>query len=293
MTTDTPTALNELADRIPRSHRRLADEPLAETSRHVRAATVHVIVAFDGSPAGRTPWRWARYWRAQQAPSCSWFASFRRSHSPGSRSTHEPRGSPTAITGSSYGRMRRPCSVKRERRCHPTSLSRFARSSASPLDVDCVSWPSPRPRTCSCSAQRVEGRSDGCCIAAWSAACYEIRRVRSPSSAAILAVVLDRCRDSPNAWPAAGGQPAGRSPDSPGTARKKGCDAWPSTADTYSRTSRTGRSPAARWRIVSISNERAVVDLCTCTGEPMERLESDDPAVIAHLRTTHSILDLN
>jgi hypothetical protein len=47
------------------------------------------------------------------------------------------------------------------------------------------------------------------------------------------------------------------------------------------------------WRIVSISNERAVVDLCTCTGEPMERLESDDSAVIAYLRTTHSIHDLN
>lgn len=53
MMTDTPTALPELADRIPRSHRRLADEPLPETSRHVRAATVHVIVAFDGSPAGK------------------------------------------------------------------------------------------------------------------------------------------------------------------------------------------------------------------------------------------------
>lgn len=47
------------------------------------------------------------------------------------------------------------------------------------------------------------------------------------------------------------------------------------------------------WRVVSISNERAVVDLCTYTGEPMERLASDDPAVIAYLRTTQSILDLN
>jgi hypothetical protein len=47
------------------------------------------------------------------------------------------------------------------------------------------------------------------------------------------------------------------------------------------------------WRIVSISEERAVVDLCTWTGDPMHRLESDDPAVIAHLRTTHSIRDLN
>jgi hypothetical protein len=43
-----------------------------------------------------------------------------------------------------------------------------------------------------------------------------------------------------------------------------------------------------RWRVVSISDQQAVVDLCTCTGEPMERLESDDPAVIAHLRSTHS-----
>ena len=47
------------------------------------------------------------------------------------------------------------------------------------------------------------------------------------------------------------------------------------------------------WRMVSISSDQAVVDLCTCTGEPMERLESDDPAVIAYLRTTHSIHDLN
>jgi hypothetical protein len=48
-----------------------------------------------------------------------------------------------------------------------------------------------------------------------------------------------------------------------------------------------------RWRIVSLSDERAVVDLCTLTGEPMKRFESDDLAVIAYLRTTHSILDLN
>jgi hypothetical protein len=47
------------------------------------------------------------------------------------------------------------------------------------------------------------------------------------------------------------------------------------------------------WRVVDISSERAVVDLCACTGEPMERLQSDDPAVIAHLRTAHSDLDLD
>src|SRR5436305_3936349 len=53
MTTDTLTARNALADRIPRSHRRLTDEPLAETSRRARAPTIHVIVAFDGSPAAK------------------------------------------------------------------------------------------------------------------------------------------------------------------------------------------------------------------------------------------------
>jgi two-component system response regulator DesR len=42
------------------------------------------------------------------------------------------------------------------------------------------------------------------------------------------------------------------------------------------------------WRVVSISNGRAVVDRCSYTGEPLERLESDDPAVVAHLRSTHS-----
>ena len=47
----------------------------------------------------------------------------------------------------------------------------------------------------------------------------------------------------------------------------------------------------ASWRVVDISNERAVVDLCTCMGEPLERLQSDDPAVISYLRTAYSDLD--
>ena len=41
----------------------------------------------------------------------------------------------------------------------------------------------------------------------------------------------------------------------------------------------------AQWRIVELSSERAVVDLCTCTGEPVERWESDDPTLIRYLRT--------
>ncbi len=47
----------------------------------------------------------------------------------------------------------------------------------------------------------------------------------------------------------------------------------------------------AHWRVVDISSERVVVDLCACTGEPMERVESEDPAVIGYSRTAPSHLD--
>lgn len=39
----------------------------------------------------------------------------------------------------------------------------------------------------------------------------------------------------------------------------------------------------AQWRIVKLSDDQAVVDLCTCTGEPVERLETHDLAVIGYL----------
>ena len=44
----------------------------------------------------------------------------------------------------------------------------------------------------------------------------------------------------------------------------------------------------AQWRIVDLSGQSAVVDLCTCTGELVERLESDDPTVIRYLRCARS-----
>jgi hypothetical protein len=40
----------------------------------------------------------------------------------------------------------------------------------------------------------------------------------------------------------------------------------------------------AEWRIELLTEERAVVMLCTCTGEPVERLESDDAALLKFLR---------
>ena len=49
----------------------------------------------------------------------------------------------------------------------------------------------------------------------------------------------------------------------------------------------------AHWRVVDISNQHAVVDLCTCTGEPLDRLQTEDPAVIGYLRTAHCDLDFS
>jgi hypothetical protein len=35
---------------------------------------------------------------------------------------------------------------------------------------------------------------------------------------------------------------------------------------------------------VHVSDEWAIVDLCTCMGEPVERIESADPELISLLR---------
>jgi hypothetical protein len=40
----------------------------------------------------------------------------------------------------------------------------------------------------------------------------------------------------------------------------------------------------ATWRTVHVSDTKAIVDLCTCHGEPVERIESDDPDLIRLLR---------
>jgi hypothetical protein len=44
----------------------------------------------------------------------------------------------------------------------------------------------------------------------------------------------------------------------------------------------------AVWRVARLTPERAVVDLCTCLGEQVDRLESDDPHLIEFLRTRPS-----
>ena len=40
----------------------------------------------------------------------------------------------------------------------------------------------------------------------------------------------------------------------------------------------------AVWRAVHVSDAKAIVDLCTCYGEPVDRIESTDRELIALLR---------
>jgi nucleotide-binding universal stress UspA family protein len=95
-----------------------------------------------------------------------------------------------------------------------------------------------------------------------------------------------------NAWSAAAGQPAGRSPDSRCNSGR-GHPVRGRYRKHLIEDLEDFRLSGGRWRIVSVSNERAVVDLCTYSGEPLKRLESDDPAAIAYLRTKQSPYGMN
>jgi hypothetical protein len=44
------------------------------------------------------------------------------------------------------------------------------------------------------------------------------------------------------------------------------------------------RDHGADYRVLYLSDERAIVELLTCLGEPVDRLESDDPSLLEHLR---------
>ncbi len=41
----------------------------------------------------------------------------------------------------------------------------------------------------------------------------------------------------------------------------------------------------AQWRPVAVEHGRAIVDLCTCYGGPVDRLESDDPEFVSFVET--------
>jgi hypothetical protein len=40
----------------------------------------------------------------------------------------------------------------------------------------------------------------------------------------------------------------------------------------------------ASWRTVEVTDDHAIVELCACHGEPVDRLESRDPGLIAFVR---------
>jgi hypothetical protein len=44
------------------------------------------------------------------------------------------------------------------------------------------------------------------------------------------------------------------------------------------------KSHGADYRVLHLSDDRAVVELCTCFGEPVDRLESVDPRLLSYLR---------
>jgi len=48
----------------------------------------------------------------------------------------------------------------------------------------------------------------------------------------------------------------------------------------------------AHWWVVALADNRAVVQLCACTGEPVERLESDNRELNEYLQNARSDLDL-
>ncbi len=61
------------------------------------------------------------------------------------------------------------------------------------------------------------------------------------------------------------------------------------TIEDLQRWTRAG----AHWRVLHRSERRAVVELQQCGGEPVERLQSSDPALIAYLQGVESDLDLD
>jgi hypothetical protein len=61
------------------------------------------------------------------------------------------------------------------------------------------------------------------------------------------------------------------------------------TVETLEDWARAG----AHWRVLHHGEHRAVVELQQCTGKLVERLESDDPAVITYLEGVESDLDLS
>jgi hypothetical protein len=44
----------------------------------------------------------------------------------------------------------------------------------------------------------------------------------------------------------------------------------------------------ATWRVVELTDDRALLDMCACTGQLVERRESEDRALIDYVRAAAS-----
>jgi hypothetical protein len=54
---------------------------------------------------------------------------------------------------------------------------------------------------------------------------------------------------------------------------------------------RRWQESGADYRVLHLSDELAIVELCTCYGEPVDRLESGDPRLLRFLREASSSND--
>jgi len=52
------------------------------------------------------------------------------------------------------------------------------------------------------------------------------------------------------------------------------------TIDVLERWTGSGAS----WKAVHVSDALAIIDLCTCCREPVDRVQTSDPATIAYVR---------
>jgi nucleotide-binding universal stress UspA family protein len=292
MTTDTLTARNKLARQVPRSHRPPADEPLADASRRARAPTLHVIVAFDGSPAAKDALALAALLadpaRSELLVACVFPPESLAGISFDPRADRIANGDhrlfvrqdAEAVLGEARAILPPDLAVKfRAVECDSAlhGLQHLALSAG----ADVLVVGSTRRGTLGRLPHRsLAGsllRDPPCAV---TVVPHDPRDRLRPESARL------------NARSAATDQPA---EPSPGLACTSG------TGYPFRGRYRKHliedledfRLSGGRWRIVSVSNERAVVDLCTYSGEPLKRLESDDPAAIAYLRTKQSPYGMN
>jgi hypothetical protein len=55
-------------------------------------------------------------------------------------------------------------------------------------------------------------------------------------------------------------------------------------AEAPLETLRRWEDSGATWKLYELTDEHTAVQLCTCTGEPVELLESDDPELRRFVR---------